>query len=62
MFWDNLSPNGAGKVALNPGCEIAKLLTEQYGSVDDFVTLFKNEAANMGDSEWAWLVYNKESR
>ena len=65
MFWYNLyttSPQYSNGVPLTPGCQIAKMLTEQYGSVEEFVSFFKNEAATMKDSEWAWLVYNNKSK
>ena len=56
QFWEMMTPN-AGAV---PG-ELAKALTEAFGSVDKFKEDFAAAGAGQFGSGWAWLVKDKTS-
>jgi Fe-Mn family superoxide dismutase len=57
FFWRSLSPTGGGI----PG-DLAKRLTSDFGSVDQFKETFKKAAVSQFGSGWAWLVAAPDGR
>ena len=51
LFWTVLSPNGGGE----PSGELAKAITDKFGSFDAFKEEFNKAAATRFGSGWAWL-------
>jgi len=51
LFWTLMSPNGGG----TPSGELAEAINKQFGSFDEFKTLFGQAAATRFGSGWAWL-------
>ncbi|HPF99594.1 MAG TPA: superoxide dismutase [Kiritimatiellia bacterium] len=52
LFWQLLTPNGAGK----PKGAFAQVIDKEFGSFDDFKALFSKAAATRFGSGWAWLT------
>ncbi|MCX7338337.1 MAG: superoxide dismutase [Alphaproteobacteria bacterium] len=52
FFWNSLCPNGGGE----PTGSVAELITQSFGSYQDFVTAFKQAAITQFGSGWVWLV------
>jgi len=52
LFWKVMSKNGGGQ----PEGDLAKAISEGFGSFDKFREEFNNAAANRFGSGWAWLV------
>ncbi|MGH1486913.1 MAG: superoxide dismutase [Cellvibrionaceae bacterium] len=52
FYWNSLSPNGGGE----PSGDLAKAITDKWGSYDKFVEDFSGQAANNFGSGWTWLV------
>jgi Fe-Mn family superoxide dismutase len=51
LFWTVLSPNGGGK----PAGELAKAITQNFGSFEKLQETFNNAAKTRFGSGWAWL-------
>ena len=51
LFWEILSPTGAGL----PTGKLAKAIDKDFGSFDAFKTKFNDAATNRFGSGWAWL-------
>lgn len=51
LFWQWMSPDGGGE----PNGDLAKALTEKYGSYQAFVDEFTAKALSVFGSGWAWL-------
>lgn len=51
LFWSVMSPKGGGA----PSGELADAINKDFGSFDDFKTVFGNAAATRFGSGWAWL-------
>jgi len=61
FFWDNLAPvNGEGGKLPISGSDLHKLLTKSFGSVQEFIKQFTEQATGVYGSGWGWLVYNKD--
>ena len=58
LFWEMMSPDGGGK----PEGDIAKAISETFGSYESFKDQFTNEAATHFASGWTWLVKDSEGR
>jgi Fe-Mn family superoxide dismutase len=59
FYWHSLAPKAGGA----PTGKIAKLLTDSYGSFDQFKEHFSKAALGQFGSGWAWLVQDpKEGR
>lgn len=58
FYWKCLSPNGGGL----PNGEVAKLIDRDFGSFDQFKTLFSDAAVKLFGSGWAWLALNQEKK
>ncbi len=54
LFWLSLSPNGGGE----PTGEVARIITEKYGSYQNFVGEFTAKALGVFGSGWVWLQPN----
>ncbi|MCF7836004.1 MAG: superoxide dismutase [Candidatus Marinimicrobia bacterium] len=58
LFWANLSPAKEGKNT--PQKETEKLISENFGSLENFKEEFTKVAMSVEGSGWAVLVYDKE--
>lgn len=56
LFWQWMSPDGGGE----PAGELAKKITERYGSFQGFVDEFTTKSLGVFGSGWAWLQPNME--
>lgn len=52
LFWLMMSPKGGGQ----PTGDIAKAITERFGSFEEFQKQFNDAASKRFGSGWAWLV------
>ncbi|HPE33562.1 MAG TPA: superoxide dismutase [Bacteroidales bacterium] len=52
FFWKIMSKNGGGQ----PEGDLAKAITDAFGSFENFKNLFSDAAANRFGSGWAWLI------
>ncbi|MEJ2263752.1 MAG: superoxide dismutase [Anaerolineales bacterium] len=53
IFWRVMSPNGGGE----PKGDLAKVISEAFGSFSAFKEKFSNAAATRFGSGWAWLGF-----
>lgn len=53
LYWENMTPNGGGE----PTGEIAKQITQDFGSFDSFKKQFSAAAGAVEGSGWAILVW-----
>lgn len=51
LFWQWMSPDGGGE----PTGELAALITEKYGSFQNFVDEFTTKSLGVFGSGWVWL-------
>ncbi|STZ27908.1 superoxide dismutase [Myroides odoratus] len=58
FFWHSLSPSG-GKA---PTGKIHDLIIRDFGSFDQFKTLFSTTAAKLFGCGWTWLAQNEEGK
>jgi len=58
LFWEIMAPNAGGA----PGGELAKGLTNAFGSFDSFKEKFTAAAMGQFGSGWAWLVLKKDGK
>ena len=56
FFWQCLAPPDAQR----PTGRLAAMIEEAFGSTDDFLSAFKQEAVNHFASGWAWLILDGE--
>ena len=63
FFWDNLAPigNGGGELP-KQGSDLHKMISEEWGSVDSFISHFSANTAAVQGSGWGWLAYNKSTK
>jgi len=54
LFWQWMSPDGGGE----PTGDLAKQITEKYGSFQGFVDEFTTKSLGVFGSGWAWLQPN----
>lgn len=52
VYWRSMKPGGGGK----PGGRLMRLLTESFGSWDEFLAVFRSRAGNRLWAGWLWLV------
>lgn len=58
FYWNSLSPQGGGE----PTGELARLITESFGSFDEFKKKFTQTAIATFGSGWAWLVQTADGK
>ncbi|UTC24647.1 superoxide dismutase [Candidatus Comchoanobacter bicostacola] len=58
FYWESLSDQHHQK----PGDQVNNLISQSFGSFDEFVALFNNAALNLFGSGWVWLIYNTETQ
>lgn len=56
LFWQWMSPDGGGE----PNGELAKAITDKYGSFQSFVDEFTTKSLGVFGSGWAWLQPNMD--
>lgn len=56
FYWHSLSAKGGGV----PEGKLGEKITKDFGSFDDFATLFKQAGSTQFGSGWAWLVLDKD--
>ena len=62
FFWDTLAPVSQGGGALpDPGTGLHTMMTEEWGSIENFQQLFNSRTALVQGSGWGWLLYNKNT-
>lgn len=59
LFWNNMSPDG--KETPESGSAIEKALIRDFGSVSDFIRLFKATSVSVEASGWGILAYEELS-
>lgn len=58
FYWNCLSPDGGGE----PKDNLLEKIKTNFGSFDEFKTLFTNTAATKFGSGWAWLVKDNQGK
>eukprot|EP00164_Ancoracysta_twista_P001226 GFYU01001607.1.p1 GENE.GFYU01001607.1~~GFYU01001607.1.p1 ORF type:complete len:233 (-),score=97.40 GFYU01001607.1:125-823(-) len=58
IFWTNLAPKSAGG-GDPPTGTIADMINKQWGSLDQFKTVFSTTTAAVQGSGWGWLGYDQ---
>ena len=56
FYWNSMSPNGGGE----PKGDLAKAITDTFGSFDKFKEAFTQAGMTQFGSGWAWLVQNSD--
>ncbi len=56
FYWHSLSPQGGGV----PQGSLGTKIKEDFGSFEDFATLFKQAGVGQFGSGWAWLIVDKD--
>lgn len=56
LFWQWMAPDGGGE----PSGELAKAITDRYGSFQGFVDEFTTKSLGVFGSGWAWLQPNMD--
>lgn len=55
LYWKCMIPKGGGQ----PSNALAQAIAQDFGSFENFVTSFKDEASKQFGSGWAWLIVDK---
>ena len=58
LYWKSMAPKGGGE----PTNELAEAITRDFGSFDNFTSLFKAEATKQFGSGWTWLIIDKTGK
>lgn len=58
LYWQCMAPKADGL----PTAILAETITTDFGSFENFATLFKNEATKQFGSGWVWLVVDKTGK
>ncbi len=58
FYWNSMAPDGGGE----PEGELARLISSEFGSIDDFKEKFSTAAKGAFGSGWAWLVVTPDKR
>lgn len=58
LFWDNLTPDGAGK----PSGELAEAINNEFGSFERFKQEFNKAALSVEGSGWAALTFCRKTK
>ena len=57
FFWESLCPT-ADSALPEPGSDLHTAITDQWGSIDEFIKNFSTRTAGIQGSGWGWLCYN----
>ncbi len=60
IFWSNLIPKNKGGGELSDG-DLANEINKEWGSFENFKSVFSKTTAVIQGSGWGWLGYNKTS-
>ncbi|MBP6180686.1 superoxide dismutase [Flavobacterium sp.] len=58
LYWQIMGPKAGGK----PTDILAEVIATDFGSFENFVTLFKDEATKQFGSGWVWLVVDNTGK
>lgn len=58
LYWKCMAPKSGGE----PTNTLAEAITRDFGSFDNFTSLFKDEATKQFGSGWAWLIVDKTGK
>ena len=58
IFWTNLAPKKEGG-GVAPSGPLADAINAQFGSLQNFITMFSAQTVAVQGSGWGWLGYNK---
>ncbi len=58
LYWQIMGPKAGGK----PTDILAEVIATDFGSFENFVTLFKDEATKQFGSGWVWLVVDNAGK
>lgn len=58
LYWQIMAPKAGGQ----PSDVLAEAITKDFGSFENFITLFKDEATKQFGSGWVWLVLDRTGK
>ncbi|MEC5166014.1 Fe-Mn family superoxide dismutase [Flavobacterium sp. PL11] len=58
LYWKSMAPKAGGE----PQNKLAEALVRDFGSIGNFISLFKNDAAKQFGSGWTWLIVNTSGK
>ncbi|MDI6050271.1 superoxide dismutase [Flavobacterium sp. XS2P24] len=58
LYWKCMAPKAGGE----PTNALAEAIIKDFGSFENFVTLFKEEATKQFGSGWAWLIVDRTGK
>jgi Fe-Mn family superoxide dismutase len=58
LYWKSMAPNTGGQAKDT----LAAAISRDFGSYENFVTTFKNEATKQFGSAWVWLIVDKSGK
>ena len=58
LYWKCMAPKSGGQ----PTDSLAEAITRDFGSFEDFKTLFKEEATKQFGSGWTWLIVDRSGK
>ena len=58
LYWKSMAPKGGGE----PTNELDEAITRDFGSFENFTSLFKAEATKQFGSGWTWLIIDKTGK
>ncbi|RKS98471.1 superoxide dismutase [Flavobacterium sp. 123] len=58
LYWKCMAPKNGGQ----PTDSLAEAITRDFGSFEDFKTLFKEEATKQFGSGWTWLIVDRSGK
>lgn len=58
LYWKCMAPKAGGE----PTNALAEAINRDFGSFENFTSLFKDEATKQFGSGWAWLIVNKSGK
>ena len=58
LYWKCMAPKAGGE----PTNALTEAITKDFGSFENFTTLFKDEATKQFGSGWAWLIVDRTGK
>lgn len=58
LYWKCMAPKSGGE----PSNALAEAITKDFGSFENFTSLFKDEASKQFGSGWAWLIVDRSGK